>query len=76
MTAPSHIPVFALYGQTTPFPDIVYIERLADRAASGGWRIDAHRHGQLSQVIIIDQKDSPMKLAGVLIRKSPGENRF
>ena len=76
MTAPSHIPVFALYGQTTPFPDIVYIERLADRAASGGWRIDAHRHGQLSQVIIIDQGGATARIDGDECRLAAGDFLF
>ena len=53
MSVPSHIPVFALYGETAPFPDIIHIERIADRATSHGWTIAAHSHGQLAQLIVI-----------------------
>ncbi len=64
MSAQSHIPVFALYGETAPFPDIVHVENIADRATSDGWTIAAHRHGQLSQMIAIDQGGAAARIDG------------
>lgn len=64
MSTPSHIPVFALYGQTTPFPDVVHVEDLAERATSEGWTISAHRHGQLSQVIVIADGGAAARIDG------------
>jgi AraC family transcriptional regulator, transcriptional activator of pobA len=76
MTATSHIPVFALYGQTAPFPDIVHIERLADRATSDGWTISAHRHGQMSQLIVIATGGASARIDDEACRLSPGDFLF
>jgi AraC family transcriptional activator of pobA len=48
------IPVFTLFGETAPFPDIVHVERIADRAPAHGWTIAAHRHGRLAQILAIE----------------------
>lgn len=76
MIATSHIPVFALYGETAPFPDIVHIERLADRATSEGWTISAHRHGQLSQLIVIETGGATARIDDDVCSLSPGDFLF
>lgn len=53
MTDAASIPVFALLGETAPFPDVVHCEDFSARAPVHGWRIPAHRHGQLSQLFLI-----------------------
>lgn len=76
MTAPSHIPVFALYGETAPFPDVIHIERLADRATSDGWTISAHRHGQLSQLLMLVAGGAVARVDGDERRLAPGDFLF
>jgi AraC family transcriptional activator of pobA len=47
------IPVWQLYGEDSPFPDLLHIERIADRAAGLDWRIAPHRHLHLHQIFLI-----------------------
>jgi AraC family transcriptional regulator, transcriptional activator of pobA len=47
------IPVWHLYGEASPFPDILHIERIVDRAAGMDWRIAPHRHSNLHQILLI-----------------------
>ena len=76
MSVPSHITVFALYGETAPFPDIIHIERIADRATSHGWTIAAHRHGQLAQLIVIEHGGATARIDGDACPLSPGDFLF
>lgn len=41
-----------LYGEETPFPDLLHLERIVDRARGHDWRIDTHRHLQLHQIFL------------------------
>lgn len=41
-----------LYGEETPFPDLLHLERIVDRAKGHDWRIDTHRHVQLHQIFL------------------------
>lgn len=41
-----------LYGEETPFPDLLHLERIVDRARGHDWRIDSHRHLQLHQIFL------------------------
>ncbi len=50
---PSPIPAWQLYGEDNPFPDILHIERIVDRAEGLHWRIPPHRHLHLHQVFLI-----------------------
>ena len=47
------IPAWQLYGEDSPFPDILHIERIVDRAEGLHWRIAPHRHLHLHQVFLI-----------------------
>lgn len=47
------IPTWQLYGEASPFPDLLHIERIVDRAAGQDWVIAAHRHVNLHQIFLI-----------------------
>lgn len=49
------IPDFALYGETTVFPDVVHCEKFSTRAPIHDWRISRHRHTQIAQLFMIEQ---------------------
>lgn len=51
------IPLFALYGEDDWVENVgfVHCEDIAKRSSSLGWRIDAHRHAQLFQFLIIEK---------------------
>ena len=53
MTELSPIPSYALFGETTGFPDVLHCERIKDRAPDHAWHIAPHRHAQLAQVLYI-----------------------
>lgn len=76
MTTASQIPVFALYGETAPFPDLIHVEHLADRATSDGWTIAAHRHGQLSQLIMVTAGAATARVDGDAYRLLPDDFLF
>lgn len=46
------VPSWQLYGEEAPFPDLLHIERIVDRAQGHNWRIDTHRHLQLHQFFL------------------------
>ena len=47
------IPSWQLYGEDSPFPDILHIEKIIDRAAGLDWQIGPHRHLHLHQIFLI-----------------------
>ena len=47
------IPAWQLYGEHSPFPDILHMERIRDRAAGLDWRISPHRHAHLAQIFLL-----------------------
>ncbi len=47
------IPTWQLYGEASPFPDLLHIERIVDRAAGQDWMIAPHRHVNLHQIFLI-----------------------
>jgi AraC family transcriptional activator of pobA len=53
MIATHKIPAWQLYGEDHPFPDLLHIERIVDRAAGLDWQITAHRHLHLHQMFLI-----------------------
>ncbi|WP_309663769.1 helix-turn-helix domain-containing protein [Tabrizicola sp.] len=53
MNAPSPIQSWQLYGEKSPFPDLLHIERIIDRAAGLQWQIEPHRHLHLHQNFLI-----------------------
>ena len=79
MSSRAQIPVFALYGETGRFPDLVHSERISDRASDLGWTIRAHRHAHMAQLfclgdgqaeVRIDQQSRPL-LAPVFLFLPP-----
>ncbi len=54
MTVPGAIPTFTLFGETNHFPDIVHCESFSARAQVHGWRISAHRHAHMVQILLIN----------------------
>lgn len=63
-TAASPIPVWQLYGERLPFPDVLHIERIADRAAGLDWTIAPHRHLHLHQIFLLTDGLVTMSLDG------------
>lgn len=64
MTAPAPIPVFALFGETAAFPDVVHCERFRDRARRHDWVITPHRHDQMAQVFYMERGTAKVRLDG------------
>lgn len=64
MTAPDPIPAWQLYGEHTPFPDILHLERIVDRAAGLDWRINPHRHAHLAQVFLLERGQTAFSVDG------------
>lgn len=50
----SPIPNFTLFGETAHFPDVVHCERISTRASAHAWKISAHRHAQMVQLLHIE----------------------
>ena len=59
------IPAWQLYGEETPFPDLLHIESIPDRAAGLEWRIAPHRHLHLHQVFLVLSGQIAMTIDGV-----------
>jgi len=76
MTDTTFVPSFALYGETTAFPDVIHCERYSARAKPLGWRIGAHRHGQMVQVFVISDGHADAILDGVPLTLKSGEFLF
>lgn len=47
------IPTWQLYGEHQAFPDVLHVERIADRAEGLDWTIAPHRHLHLHQVFVL-----------------------
>jgi AraC family transcriptional activator of pobA len=65
------IPTWQLYGEASPFPDLLHIERIVDRAAGQDWVIAPHRHVNLHQIFLIREGGIEMSLDGVRRRLAP-----
>lgn len=63
------IPSWQLYGEASPFPDLLHIERIVDRAAGQDWVIAPHRHVNLHQIFLIRAGMIALSLDGV--RRNP-----
>lgn len=59
-----HIPNFDLYGEASPFPDVLHVERIVDRAAAHDWSIAVHRHPNLHQLFLIETGGGHVQLDG------------
>lgn len=58
------IPTWQLYGEASPFPDLLHIERIVDRAAGADWVIAPHRHLNLHQIFLILEGRMDVSLDG------------
>lgn len=65
------IPSWQLYGEQSPFPDLVHIETITDRAAGLDWHISPHRHLHLHQIFLIQSGDLRLTIDGKTQRASP-----
>ncbi len=63
MTTPP-IPAWQLYGESSPFPDVLHMERIRDRAAGLDWRIAPHRHAHLAQIFLLTRGHAVIGLDG------------
>ncbi len=68
-SAMERIPTWQLYGEASPFPDLLHIERIVDRAEGQAWVIAAHRHVNLHQIFLIRSGQVDLSLDGQ--RRSP-----
>jgi AraC family transcriptional activator of pobA len=64
MAAQHPIPVWQLYGENSPFPDLLHIERIVDRAAGLDWTIEPHRHAHLHQIFYLKSGDVAFQVDG------------
>lgn len=65
------IPNWQLYGEASPFPDLLHIERIVDRAAGQDWVIAAHRHVNLHQIFLIREGGIAMSVDGTRCNLAP-----
>jgi AraC family transcriptional regulator, transcriptional activator of pobA len=70
-SAPPPIPSWQLYGEDSPFPDILHIERIVDRAEGLHWRIAPHRHLHLHQIFLIRSGEVRLTIDGQQTRADP-----
>ena len=72
MTAPQPlIPAWQLYGENRPFPDVLHVERIVDRAAGLDWTIAPHRHVHLHQIFLLQSGQITLALDGVTRAVTP-----
>lgn len=65
------IPAWQLYGEHSPFPDLLHIERIVDRAAGLDWQIAPHRHLHLHQIFLILSGAVQLTIDGRVLRDAP-----
>ncbi|MFN4153132.1 MAG: helix-turn-helix domain-containing protein [Paracoccaceae bacterium] len=65
------IPVWQLYGEERPFPDIAHVERIVDRAAGLEWRIAPHRHLHLHQLFVLTSGRIEISADAQVMRPEP-----
>lgn len=69
--AGAKIPSWQLYGEQSPFPDLIHIETITDRAAGLDWQIAPHRHVHLHQVFLILSGEACLSIDGKMLRGDP-----
>ncbi|MHA3978372.1 helix-turn-helix domain-containing protein [Halovulum sp. GXIMD14794] len=70
------IPEFALFGETSAFPDVVHCERIGDRAPKHGWVIEPHRHAEMAQLFHITAGQADVRIDGRAGQMGPGSYLF
>lgn len=68
---PQKIPSWQLYGEDSPFPDLLHIERIRDRAAGLDWRIAPHRHLHLHQIFLVTSGQVVLTINGAATEATP-----
>jgi AraC family transcriptional regulator, transcriptional activator of pobA len=58
------IRVYNLFGEVGDLPDVVHCETIAARSVLHDWRIGAHRHARLHQVLLIESGGGQATLDG------------
>lgn len=71
MTDHMQIPVFALFGETNDFPDLVHCEDIKDRAREHGWVISPHRHSRMAQLLIVESGGGSARIDEAEISVTP-----
>lgn len=71
MTLQYKIPSWQLYGEESPFPDLLHVEKIVDRAAGLGWRIAPHRHLHLHQLFLVLSGQVHLTVDGARIDAAP-----
>jgi len=67
----SPIPTWQLYGEESPFPDVLHIERIIDRAEGLHWVIAPHRHLHLHQLFLILSGEVSLSVDGSVVSMTP-----
>ncbi|MEX3021746.1 helix-turn-helix domain-containing protein [Kluyvera sp. STS39-E] len=67
MNLANSIPVFKLYGESWhwPTPDLLHCESIHSRSSLYDWRIRAHQHSDLVQVLYLQQGQGDIEIEGV-----------
>ena len=65
------IPAWQLYGEASPFPDVLHIERIVDRASGLDWTIAPHRHLNLHQLFVFLSGDVQLTADGAPVPVTP-----
>jgi AraC family transcriptional regulator, transcriptional activator of pobA len=65
------IPFWQLYGENRAFPDVLHVEKIADRAAGLDWTIAPHRHFYLHQVFLLLSGSIRLSLDGLVRTLDP-----
>ncbi|MGG7566393.1 helix-turn-helix domain-containing protein [Rhodovulum sp. DZ06] len=78
--APAPIPAYALYGEQAgdggPFPDVLHLETIPDRAALHDWEVGDHRHAALAQFLLLTAGGAEARMDGAARRIGPGTGVF
>lgn len=66
----SSVPVFKLYGETAawPTPDLIHCESIPERSHLHNWEIKPHRHGDLVQLLYVQQGSAELEVEGQVHR--------
>ncbi|MFO1109760.1 MAG: helix-turn-helix domain-containing protein [Bradyrhizobium sp.] len=60
----SAIQVYNLFGESVELPDVVHCETIAARAVMHDWKLAAHRHARLHQVLLVERGGGEATLDG------------
>lgn len=67
----SSIQVYNLFGESNDLPDVVHCETIAFRAVLHDWKLAAHRHARLHQVLLIERGGGEATLDGLTCALRP-----